>query len=119
MNNDRIEGIGHQIKGAAKHAFGKLIGDAKMSADGAAEQARGEAQTAAAPAGGQVMGIDIDRFKGVAHQLEGAVKEGVGSLIANPDLQEAGSAEREAGRVQNAVGSSRDSAREAVGKRKC
>jgi uncharacterized protein YjbJ (UPF0337 family) len=35
MDNDRIEGIGHQIKGTVKRAVGKMMGDAKMTADGA------------------------------------------------------------------------------------
>ena len=116
MENDRIEGIGHQIKGAAKRAFGRMIGDAKMTADGAAEKASGDAQVAAAPAGGQVMGIDADRINGVAHQLEGALKEGIGNVIADPGLRQAGTAEREAGKAQNAVGGARDSARDAVEK---
>jgi uncharacterized protein YjbJ (UPF0337 family) len=118
MDNDRIEGIGHQVKGAVKRAFGMMIGDAKIAADGAAEQASGDAQVAAAPTGGQVMGIDADRIKGVAHQLEGALKEGIGSVFANPGLRQAGIAEREAGKVQNAVGGARDSARDAVEKTK-
>jgi uncharacterized protein YjbJ (UPF0337 family) len=118
MDNERIEGIGHQIKGAAKRAFGKMIGDAKMTADGAAEKAGGDAQVAAAPTSGQVMGIDADRIKGVAHQVEGAVKKGIGSLIADPALRQAGIAEQEAGKVQNAIGGARDSARDVMVKGK-
>jgi uncharacterized protein YjbJ (UPF0337 family) len=113
MDNDRIEGIGHQVKGAVKRAIGKMIGDAKMIADGANEKASGDAQVAAAAIGGQVMGIDADRIKGVAHQIEGALKQGIGSVMADPGLQQAGSAEREAGKAQNAAGGARDSAREA------
>jgi len=118
MNNDQIEGIGQQVKGAVKRAFGKMVGDAKMAADGAAEQTSGEAEVAAAPNSGQVMGIDVDRIKGVAHQLGGAVKEGIGSLISDPDLRQSGIAEQNAGKVQNALGSARDTAREAVDKAK-
>lgn len=116
MDNDRIKGIGHQVKGAVKRAVGKMIGDAKMTADGAAEKASGDAQVAAAMTGGQVMGIDADRIKGVAHQFEGALKQGIGSVIADPGLQQAGTAEREAGKAQNVAGGARDSAREAVEK---
>ncbi len=116
MDNDRIEGIGHQVKGAVKRAFGKMIGDAKMTADGAAEKASGDAQVAAIPARGQVMGIDADRIKGVAHQFEGALKEGIGSVLADPGMRQAGIAEREAGKTQNAVGSARDSARDTMEK---
>jgi uncharacterized protein YjbJ (UPF0337 family) len=114
MDSDRIEGMGHQVKGAVKQALGKLIGDAKITTDGAAEQAGGNAQVAAAPNSGHVLGIDSDRIKGIAHQLEGAVKEGLGSLMDNSELRQAGIAEREAGRVQNAAGGVRDAAREAT-----
>jgi uncharacterized protein YjbJ (UPF0337 family) len=118
MDNVRIEGIGHQIRGAMKRAFGKMIGDAKLTTDGAAERKIGDAQVAAAPISGQVMGIDVDRIKGVAHQLDGAVKQGIGGLIADAGLRRAGIAEREAGKVQNAVGSARDAARDSVEKGK-
>jgi uncharacterized protein YjbJ (UPF0337 family) len=114
MDKDRIEGIGHQIRGAVKHTFGRMIGDAKMAADGSAETARGKAQLAAAPVGAQVMGIDADRIKGVVHQFDGALKQGIGRVIADPELRQAGIAEQEAGRVQNAAGGARDSARDGV-----
>lgn len=116
MDNDRIEGIGHQIKGTVKRAVGKMMGDAKMTADGAAEKASGDAQVAAASTGGQVVGIDGDRIKGVAHQLKGAVREGIGGLISDADMQQAGSEERAAGKMQNAAGSARDTARDAAEK---
>jgi uncharacterized protein YjbJ (UPF0337 family) len=118
MNDDQIEGIGQQVKGAVKRAFGKMIGDAKMAADGAAEETSGEAQIEASPNSGQVMGIDADRIKGVAHQFEGAVKQGVGSLMADAALRQSGIAERKAGKVQNALGGARDTAREAMEKGK-
>ena len=114
MNSDRIEGLGNQVKGAVKRAFGELLGDAKLTGDGAAQAAIGDAQVAAAPGGGQVMGIDAGRIKGVAHQLEGALKEGIGSLTSDRDLRHAGTAEREAGKRENAAGGARDTAREAV-----
>jgi uncharacterized protein YjbJ (UPF0337 family) len=46
MDTDRLEGIGHQIIGAVKESVGKVIGDAKLQADGAAERAAGKAQNA-------------------------------------------------------------------------
>ena len=116
MDNERIEGTGHQVKLTFKRAVGKTIGDAKLSADGAAERTCGEAQSAAALTGRQFRGIDADGIKGIAHQLEGALKEGIGNAISNPGLRQAGIAEREAGRVQNAAGGARDMARDAVEK---
>ena len=116
MDNQQIDGIGQQVKGALKRAVGRMIGDAKLPADGAAEETNGEAQLAAAPSSGLLMGIDADRIKGVAHQLEGAVKQGIGSLMADPGLRQSGIDERKAGKVQNARGGARDTAREGLEK---
>jgi uncharacterized protein YjbJ (UPF0337 family) len=46
MDKDRIEGAGHQAKGAIKQAVGKVTGDTKTEAEGAAEKAAGKAQNA-------------------------------------------------------------------------
>ena len=114
METNRLEGIGYQVKGGLKEGLGKIIGDAKLTADGAAERAAGEAQNAAGPEGENVTGIDTDRIAGVGHRLKGAVKEGLGHIAGKPHLEAEGVAEREAGKIQNAVGSARDEAREAI-----
>lgn len=46
MNKDRIEGSAKQAKGAVKEAAGKLVGDAKLEADGRADKAAGKVQNA-------------------------------------------------------------------------
>lgn len=46
MDKDRIEGAVHQAKGAIKEVFGKVTGDAKTEAEGAAEKAGGKMQNA-------------------------------------------------------------------------
>jgi uncharacterized protein YjbJ (UPF0337 family) len=46
MDKDRVEGVGHQAKGAVKEAAGKLTGDGKMQAEGKAEKAAGKVQNA-------------------------------------------------------------------------
>ena len=46
MDKDRLEGIGHQLKGAVKTRLGVILGDAKLEADGIAEQASGKVQNA-------------------------------------------------------------------------
>lgn len=46
MDKDRVEGIGHQAKGAVKEAFGRATGDAKTEAEGKAEKAGGKVQNA-------------------------------------------------------------------------
>jgi uncharacterized protein YjbJ (UPF0337 family) len=114
MDKDQIEGAGRQIKGAFKEGVGTLIGDEKLKADGSAERALGNAQSSAAPGAGQLAGIDTDRIKGVGRQFRGAVEEGLGRLLGDRKLETEGAAERAAGKVQNAAGSSRDQARDAA-----
>ena len=46
MDKDRIEGMGHQAKGAVKDAAGSVTGDKKMQAEGKAEKAAGKVQNA-------------------------------------------------------------------------
>jgi uncharacterized protein YjbJ (UPF0337 family) len=45
MDKDRIEGIAKQVKGSVKEAVGKVTGDTKTQAEGAAEKAAGKAQS--------------------------------------------------------------------------
>ncbi len=47
MDKDRVAGVGHQVKGAVKEAAGKVTGDTKTQAEGAAEKAAGKVQNAA------------------------------------------------------------------------
>ena len=42
MQKNRIQGIGHQIKGTVREGLGKLIGDAKLQHDGSDERHDGE-----------------------------------------------------------------------------
>lgn len=44
MDKDRIAGAGHQAKGEIKKDAGKVLGDKKMEAEGAAEKAAGKVQ---------------------------------------------------------------------------
>ena len=46
MDKDRIEGVGHQIKGSVKETAGKVTGDKETQAEGVAEKAAGKAQNA-------------------------------------------------------------------------
>ncbi len=46
MDKNRIAGSIKEIKGAAKEAVGKVIGDAKLQSDGKADKAVGEIQNA-------------------------------------------------------------------------
>ena len=46
MDKDRIAGAAHQIKGKVKETVGKVTGDTKTQAEGAAEKAAGKVQNA-------------------------------------------------------------------------
>ncbi len=116
MSNDRIEAIGHQIKGAAKSGVGRLLVDDKLKSDGAAELAAGRAQAAAVSTEEPIFGVDQGRLEGIGHQLLGAVREEFGKLVGNPAIQAKGTAERAAGKLQNAAGRARDEQREASSK---
>ena len=46
MNKDQIEGAGKQVKGSVTEAIGKVTGNTKTQAKGAAEKVAGKAQGA-------------------------------------------------------------------------
>ncbi len=46
MDKDRIAGSANQAKGAIKEAAGKVTGDSKLQAEGAADKAVGKVQNA-------------------------------------------------------------------------
>ena len=46
MNKDRIAGSAKQVKGTIEEAAGKLLGDAKLVADGKSDKIKGKIQNA-------------------------------------------------------------------------
>jgi uncharacterized protein YjbJ (UPF0337 family) len=108
-----LENLGHRIKGILKESLGKIIGDAKLASDGATERNAGEVKNASGAEGARIFDVDADRVLGVGHQLKGALKQGLGNLVGNPQLAAEGVAEGLDGRTQNAAGSARDEKREA------
>jgi uncharacterized protein YjbJ (UPF0337 family) len=44
MNKDRVEGAANNIKGKAKTAVGKALGDEKLKNEGRADQVKGKVQ---------------------------------------------------------------------------
>jgi uncharacterized protein YjbJ (UPF0337 family) len=46
MDKDRATGIGKQVSGSIKEAVGKITGNIKTEAEGAAEKTAGKAQNA-------------------------------------------------------------------------
>ena len=57
-----------------------------------------------------------DEIKGAAKDIKGSAKEGIGKAIGNDRMAAEGAGERVAGKVQKAVGSVKDAAREALKK---
>jgi len=57
VDENRVEGVGHQIKGSVKEAAGKVTGDAKLQAEGTAEKVAGKAQNAAGGAADAVRDV--------------------------------------------------------------
>ena len=46
MDQDRIAGAAKEIKGSVKETIGRAVGDAKLQADGRADQVEGKVQNA-------------------------------------------------------------------------
>jgi uncharacterized protein YjbJ (UPF0337 family) len=46
MNKDRIAGVAKQAEGAVKETTGKVVGDAKLAAEGRSDTAEGKIQNA-------------------------------------------------------------------------
>lgn len=55
--------------------------------------------------------IDKDRIAGSAKQVKGAVKEAVGKVVGDAKLEAAGKADKAEGKVQNTIGSLKDTLR--------
>ena len=46
MDKDRVDGLGKKVAGSVKEAIGKVTGDTKLEAEGAAQKTAGTAQNA-------------------------------------------------------------------------
>jgi uncharacterized protein YjbJ (UPF0337 family) len=55
--------------------------------------------------------MDQDRIEGSAKQVKGSVKETVGKAIGDNKLEAEGTADKAAGKVQNAIGGLKDTLR--------
>ena len=64
---------------------------------------------------GTTAGIDDDRTEGSLKQTGGKMKEGAGKLFGDEKMKDEGQADQAEGKLQNAWGSAKDEAREAVG----
>jgi uncharacterized protein YjbJ (UPF0337 family) len=68
MDKDRIDGIGHKLKGAVKEGIGIVLGDAKLRAEGIAERASGKVQNAVGSAKDVVRDAAADVREGAEGQ---------------------------------------------------
>lgn len=53
--------------------------------------------------------MDKDRIEGVAKQTKGTIKETIGNVVGDAKLVADGIRDKTEGKIQNAVGSARDS----------
>ncbi len=60
--------------------------------------------------------MDKDRMEGAAHQAKGTVKEGIGKITGDAKLKAEGTAEKNAGKIQNTIGGVKDTVRDAINK---
>jgi uncharacterized protein YjbJ (UPF0337 family) len=58
--------------------------------------------------------MDKDRIEGSATQAKGALKEAVGKVTGDAKLKAEGTADKAAGKVQNAIGGAKDAVRDAL-----
>ena len=60
--------------------------------------------------------MDKDRIAGATQQVEGSIKEAIGKVTGDAELQAEGATDRAAGKAQNTVGSAKDAVRDTAGK---
>lgn len=60
--------------------------------------------------------MDKDRTSGMAKQVKGSIKEAIGKVTGDTKTQAEGTAEKVAGKGQNAVGGAKDTVRDATDK---
>jgi uncharacterized protein YjbJ (UPF0337 family) len=111
MSDNRIEGAGHKLAGAAKEG-------SKLQAEGFGEKTAGSIQNGVGRIEDEPrnFGPDHDRVEGSGHKVMGSIKEGIGKLTGNHKLEAEGLAEKTGGTIQNAFGGAKDSVRDALKK---
>jgi uncharacterized protein YjbJ (UPF0337 family) len=62
------------------------------------------------------MGSTTDKIKGLANQAAGAVKQGVGEAVGNPNLEIEGAAQKLKGHAQETVGEAKEAVKKLVDK---
>ena len=59
--------------------------------------------------------VDQNRVSGSAKQMGGSIKEGVGNLTGDEKLKHEGTIDKVKGKIENAVGSAKDTIKETFG----
>jgi uncharacterized protein YjbJ (UPF0337 family) len=59
----------------------------------------------------EVATMDKDRIKGSVDQAKGAMKEGAGKMFGDKKMENEGTADKAAGKLENAVGGAKDTLR--------
>jgi uncharacterized protein YjbJ (UPF0337 family) len=62
------------------------------------------------------MSSTTDKIKGLANEAAGAVKQGVGKAVGNPDLEVEGAAQKLKGELQQVVGEAKDTVKKVIDK---
>ena len=78
----RSEGAAEKLGGKIKAGMGKLVGNERMEAEGAAKEAKGRDKEQDAKA--------AERGKGKVEEATGAIKNRVGAVIGNEKMQAEG-----------------------------
>ena len=55
-----------------------------------------------------------DKIKGLANQATGQIKQDVGKLVGNPELEAKGAIQKHVGEAQHAVGKTKDAIKKVV-----
>ena len=62
------------------------------------------------------MGSTTDKVKGVANEAAGAVKQGVGEAVGNPNLKIEGAVQKLKGEAQETLGQAKDAVKKVIDK---
>jgi uncharacterized protein YjbJ (UPF0337 family) len=64
-----------------------------------------------------VLPVDSERIKGGVKKATGTIKDKVGQMTGDRDMEAEGKADKAEGRARSAVGHAKDAAREIIGKK--
>lgn len=109
----QAEGYWDKLKGSVKEGVGDVFDDAKLQAEGLADQAAGEAKIQAGKAREALHdaiedGSDSQKAAGIWDRVAGKVKEEWGDLTDNERLEAEGKAQQAFGKAQQASSEVRD-----------